>query len=151
MSQGNIQRINSTNLFITPIAKKDGSKHKSNRDYKLQVENMNKGLSLYWDGPDPNKFKTPINVGDYFIFWHYEKYINIHKIINVFDPFCRLPSWTDNVGHSDRQVIELSPEVVSISWDEYINIFDGFKRCMGTARVSDKKSKKIIDCVTHSF
>ena len=142
---------NNSNLFISPIAKKDGEKHKSKRDYKLQMENMERGLSLYWDGPDPKKFKTKINVGDYFIFWHYKNYVKIHKILNIFDPLCRLPSWTDNVGHSDRKVIELSSEFETILWDNYIENFDGFKRCMGTAKVSEKKSKKIIEFLTQEY
>ena len=151
MRQENIQLTNNPNLFITPIAKKDGNKYKSNSDYKLQIENMNKGLSLYWDGPDPNIFKTKIKIGDYFIFWHHKKYVNIHKIINVYNPICRLPSWTDNVGHSDRSVIELTPQFEYISWDDYINNFDGYIRCMGTKKVSDKKSKKLINFLTQEF
>jgi hypothetical protein len=142
---------NISNLYISPIAKKDGKKHNSNRDYKLQMKNMEKGLSLYWDGPDPQKFKTKINVGDYFIFWHHKNCVKIHKILNVFDPLCRLSSWTDNVGHSDRKVIELSSQFETILWDDYIDNFDGHKRCMGTKKVSEKKSKKIIDFLTQEY
>ena len=141
---------NNTNLYITPIAKKDGNKYKSNRDYQLQVENSKKGLSMYWDGPDPDKYNRPLK-GDYFMFWHHKKCVKVHKILNVFDPICRLPSWSDNVGHSDRAVIELTAACETIQWDDYINHFDGHKRCMGSKRVSDKKSKKIIDFLTQEF
>lgn len=140
---------NCPNLYLTPIAKKDGEKYKSNRDYLLQVENSKKGLSMFWDGP-PNTFKTPLK-DDYFIFLHHKKCVKIHKILNVFDPICRLPSWSDNVGHSDRPVIELTAACETIQWDDYINNFDGYKRSMKTCRVSNERSKKIIDFLTQEF
>ena len=140
------QISNIPNLYVTPIARVDGY-YKSKRDYELQMENLRNGIPIYWDGPDPRIYKNPLK-GDYFMFWHYENCVNIHKIINIFNPHNRLESWSDNVGHSNRCVLELSFEYKRIEWDDYINKFDGHKRCMGTKKVSDKRSKKIIEYMT---
>ena len=142
----NIQHMNNRNptLYITPIAKKDG-KYKSNMDYNLQMANMYNGESAYWYGPDPIKYKAKVKVNDYLIFWHYSKFVNIHKIINVIEPIYRIHSRTDNIEHNNRSLIELSSHFETILWDDYINNYNGYKRCMGTGRVSEKKSKKIVD------
>ena len=144
---------NNPNLYITPISKKDGDKHKPNRNYQLQLENCKKGLSMYWDGPGPHckNSKIKICADDYFMFWRYNEYVNIHKILNILDPICRLPSWSEDIGHRDRPVLELSSNYETILWDDYITNFDGYKRCMSTRRVIEKRSKKIIDFLTQEF
>jgi hypothetical protein len=149
-SKNDSEYTTQNNLYITPISKKDNKKHKPNRDYKEQLENVNKGKFVYWDGPSP-KTKAKSKSGDYFMFWFYEKEVRIHKIINVYDPKYRLPSWSDNVGHSDRNVVELSSHFETISWDDYIQQFDGYKRCMGTGKVRDEKAQKIINFLTQEF
>ena len=149
-SKNDSEYTTQNNLYITPISKKDNKKHKPNRDYKEQLENINKGKFVYWDGPS-SKTKTKCKSGDYFMFWFYKEKVTIHKIINVYDPKYRLPSWSDNVGHSDRNVVELSSHFETISWDDYIQQFDGYKRCMGTCKVRDERSQKIINFLTQEF
>ena len=149
-----VKQCKKTNIYITPIAKKDGKNHFPKRDFELQMENLSKGSTkIYWDGPDPKWIKKQPKVGDYFIFWLYKRFINIHKIQNVFEPSCRLPEWTDNVGHSDRLVVELSRNYEQIKWEDYINKFDGRKVCMGTLKIKDDKIEKnlILNFLTQEF
>jgi len=153
-----VKQCKKTNIYITPISTtpisttKERKEHFSKRDFELQMENLNKGITkIYWDGPPPKKTKKQPKIGDYFIFWHHKKFINIHKIQNVFSPICRLPEWSDNVGHSDRLVVELSCNYEQIKWKDYINKFDGYPNCWGTTRISEERSTKIIEFLTQEF
>jgi hypothetical protein len=51
-------------------------------------------------------------------------------------PSERLPSWSENVGQTNRNVLELSDPLKVISWEEWIK--NGSSHvCMGTYRTTD--------------
>ena len=123
-----------TNFIITPISKKDSYEHHPNRDWNEQINRYKKGLQMMWDDSQYNSAKR----GDILIVWHYEKYVTFHFITDIYSPNNRLPLWSDNVGHSNRNVLYITPEFKYTKWSEWL-LLGGPSRCMGTANV--KKSK----------
>ena len=118
-------------MVITPINKNKRSK--SNIDYHEQLERVKTGGYIWcWDDSVHN---TAV-VGDYFGFLFYNNSVHVHVITAIKSPSDRLPSWSANVGHSDRRVLELSDPVLSIDWETWIRV-GGCKRCMGTYRTTD--------------
>ena len=140
-------------MYITPISSKDNKKHHPNRDYNEQMHRAELGKQIYWDGPENMNYNIDYDNdcnSDYFIFWFYKKCVKVHKIINVYDPNDRLPSWSDNVGHQNRPVVELSDTFELIDWDTYINHLNGYKRCMGTTKVVKSKNE-ILNFISIEF
>ena len=131
---------NDQTLTITPISA--DIKNKANIDYQEQIDRVLSGLPLVWDDSQYNKSRK----GDLFGFWMYKKKVVIHEIINVSKPHERLPSWSTNVGHGNRNVVELSTDNVIIPWEVWINKIDGAKRCMGTAPVKKNLNKILKYC-----
>ena len=122
------------NLFITPISKTykaHGSGACSRRDWDEQLERENNGEQVMWDGPSKNYPKP--TAGDLMSVWHHNKFVKIYVITEVHDPGHRLPSWTQNIGQSDRVVVYLAC-LHKIDWDTWISI-GGHKRCMGTSLI----------------
>jgi hypothetical protein len=82
-----------------------------------------------WDDATKNKSIE----GDIFIFWDYDgngkggrgnpwgggKFI-FHQIIGVKHPAHRLATWTNNVGQGHRNVLELSPPFLTLTYEEMI-------------------------------
>ena len=87
-----------------------------------------------WDDSQYNS----ANPGDIFIVWHYESHVSLHFITGVYPPESRLLTWSDNVGHSNRNVIYITPEFVSITWKTWL-LLNGPSRCMGTANIRKAK------------
>ena len=117
-----------TQLVISPITA--DVKKPAHRDYAEQQRRINSGLPLVWDDSKHNKSA----VGDKFGFWFYRDKVHIHTIIGVSSPQHRLPSWSDNVGQNDRNVVTLSKDFIVIPWEKWIEL-DGARRCMGTVHV----------------
>lgn len=118
-------------MVITPINK--NKKSKSNVDYHEQLERVKtEGYIWCWDDSAHN---TAV-IGDYFGFLFYNKKVQIHVITAIASPSDRLPSWSANVGQSDRRVLELSVPLLEIDWETWIRI-GGCKRCMGTYRTTN--------------
>lgn len=121
-------------LVISPIAKKYKNKPGvtcSKRDYEEQQERLSNGEQLMWDDTPHNNSRC----GDHFGFYRYKIDISIHEVEKVLDPSARLPSWQENIGQRDRNVLYLSKDPIKvITWDEWVDI-GGAKRCMGTTHV----------------
>ena len=125
-----IQYYNNINIVITPIAGKKKKKKEypcSKTDFEEQLERLRTNQQVMWDDSKFNNSKS----GDIFIFWHYKKGVEFHKILGTCPPNGRLKSWSNNVGQTDRQVLYLSNEIYRMNWDEWLNV-NGARRCMGT-------------------
>lgn len=120
-------------LFITPIPQRDSNGRHPRRDYLEQVTRAANGHAWMWDGP-ATRLPQPVE-GDYFMFHYRRGGVQVHKINEVSDSQNRLPSWSDNVGHGDRQVLTLSPVLIIIPWDEYRATYGGEDICRSTHRV----------------
>ena len=126
-------------LIISPIT--PDVKKPARRDYNEQCLRIKQGLPLVWDDSRFNRARP----GDLFGFWFYNSCVRVHKIISTSPPTERLPTWSDNVGQGDRNVITLSKSCTIIPWDRWIEL-NGAKRCMGTAHVL-KGLQNILDYV----
>jgi hypothetical protein len=123
--------MNCDHLTITPINKT--LKSKSNIDFREQLERTRTcELNWCWDDSKYNKAKA----GEYFAFMFYGTKVIIHKILAVKSPSERLPSWSQNVGQTDRNVLELSDPLKEILWDEWLEN-DGPLAHMGTYTTCD--------------
>jgi len=124
-------------LIGTPIAKsytKNGPDSK--RDYEEQCEREG---PFCWDDSPSNSAKQ----GDYFVFKFYGVKIILHRIEDVKNPSERLPSWSSNVGQSNRNVLILSNPLHEMSWKEWISM-GGCADHMGTQRYHLKKYPLVL-------
>ncbi len=126
-----------TNVFITPIAKayKPSGKPCSKRDWEEQLERERLGQQVMWDGPALNRVQ-PV-YGDLMVIWFHNKHVDVYQISQVLKPADRLPTWSRNIGQTDRQVVYLN-NPLRIDWDTWLSL-DGFKRCMGTGSINEAK------------
>ena len=115
--------------IVTPINK--DPKSKSRKDYNEQIARGGRGEQLMWD--DTSKNSTH-KVGGAFGFVHNSNRVEIHMILDIYNPTHRLDSWSDNVGQTDRNVLHLSPIITTISWDTWLSL-GGAKKVQGTSRV----------------
>jgi hypothetical protein len=132
--------MNIDRLTISPINK--NLKSKSNIDFREQWMRTRTGeLKWCWDDSKFNNSKP----GDYFGFMFYGIKVKIHRILAVKPTSERLPSWSSNVGQSDRNVLELSELVKEITWEEWI-ANDGPKKrqCTYTTKDLSKNRKKLF-------
>ena len=101
---------NNSKIILTPLKVRGNSE----RDYLEQMDRIKNGLIHVWDD---SKYNTAV-VGDYFGYVVNQKKINndektngsikLYKILEVRNPYERLSTWSDNVGHANRNVIVLS-------------------------------------------
>jgi len=94
-----------TGLTIAFIC--NGDKHPTVINYKLFG-------NKYWDDTQNNKSK----IGYYFAYYFQQKYVYIHKIINILQP-SEQPSdmiWESN----NRQTLCLSKQIKKFTWNEWI-------------------------------
>ena len=91
----------------------------SKRDYEEQNLRAKSGLSIMWDDAKGNPTKK---AGGLFAFIHNGVYAQIHIITKVCKTTDRLVTWSRNVGHSDRNVLILSPKLMDIDWDIWSNV-----------------------------
>lgn len=119
-------------FLITPIAKdfKTSEGPCSRKDWEEQQARAKNFEQMMWDDSTFNKSK----VGDVLVVWHHNKGVTFHHIEAIHPPSQRLPTWSNNVGQTDRQVLYLSSEFARMKWDEWSAI-GGHQRCMGTAPV----------------
>ena len=95
-----------TGLTIAFIC--NGDKHPTVINYKLFG-------NKYWDDTQNNKSK----IGYYFAYYFQQKYVYIHKIINILQP-SEQPSdmiWESN---KNRQILCLSKQLKKFTWNEWI-------------------------------
>lgn len=122
---------NCKHLTITPINK--SLKSKSNIDFREQwMRTRNGELNWCWDDSKYNKAKP----GEYFAFFHHKNKVVIHKIMAVKPPSKRLPSWSSNVGQTDRNVLELTDPLRELTWEEWMQTGCS-DVCLGTYRTTD--------------
>ena len=127
------------NLVITPIRKSYISKGPCPRsDWEEQEEREANGQQMMWDDSKYNISK----VGDILCVWHHNVSVTCHLITAVKYPSDRLPSWSRNVGQSDRNVIEIDRAFTTIPWHTWLFI-GGHKRCMGTSAIKTKRANII--------
>jgi len=86
---------------------KKGEDHSTLTNYK-------KFGNKYWDDTQNNQSK----IGYYFAFYFQQKYVYIHKVINILQPSQRPieMNWTSN-----RQILCLSKQLHKFTWNEWIN------------------------------
>ena len=123
-------------LLITPI----GKTYKSHggcarRDWDEQIARESEGKQLMWDDSRFNNSE----VGDILLVWHHEQGVSCHEITGVKLPSERLSTWSDNVGQTDRNVIEIGSAFSTIPWHLWLTI-GGHKRCMGTGSIKASRS-----------
>jgi hypothetical protein len=130
------------NIYITPIAKTYKTKEGqpcSRGDWEEQISRSVNGSPLVWDGP-PLTHVQP-RIGDLMVVWKHKKHVTIYGITDVRPPSDRLPTWSMNIGQSERQVLTLeNPRV--IGWDSWIAL-GGASRCMGTSIVKSSRENII--------
>ena len=127
--------IDDTQPFIvTPICK--NKKSKSRIDYNEQKNRQTAGKKLMWDDTSKNLTKK---AGGVFAFVHNNQKVEICQVTGVFDPSNRLPSWSENVGQTNRNVLELTNVLMTLTWDEWIT-HGGHRKVQGTTQVLSKDS-----------
>mgnify|MGYP001408902389 FL=1 len=125
--------IDDTQPFIvSPINK--NKKSKSRIDYNEQKTRETDGKKLMWDDTSKNITKK---AGGIFAFVQNNHKVEICQVTGVFDPKSRLPSWSQNVGQTDRNVLELTNVIMTLTWDEWIS-HGGHRRVQGTTQVLQK-------------
>ena len=77
------------------------------------ITNFNKFGNKYWDDAPNNSSQ----IGYYFAYYFQQKYVYIHKIIDIF-PSSKRPK--DMEWGSERQILCLSECLISITWKEWI-------------------------------
>ncbi len=68
----------------------------------------------YWDDTHHNKSK----IGYYFLYYYQQKYVYVHKIINILPTTQRPPEMKWN---SERQILCLSPKLATFTWENWKN------------------------------
>lgn len=123
-------------LTITPISRNPRSD--AYIDYQEQLNRVrNSDLIWCWDDSRYNKAKK----GELFAFYFHDIRVVIHEIMDVKPPSNRLPSWSKNVGQSDRNVLELSAPLKEITWTEW-QLVNGPESKMGTYTTNDISSER---------
>jgi len=129
----------SARLVITPICKTYKSHGPcGRRDWDEQLVRESGGEQMMWDD---SKYNTA-RVGDILMVWHHEKNVTCHLITSVRRSSDRLPSWSGNVGQSDRNVIEIDSALATIPWHLW-KFLHGHLRCMGTSNITTQRGNII--------
>ena len=113
---------------VSPINK--NKKSNSNRDYQEQQERAKNNQQIMWDDAKNNPTKQS---GGFFGFVHNGKRVEIHMITHICEPCNRLESWSKNVGQSNRNVLLLTPCLLTISWHSWLSL-NCPMRVQGTSR-----------------
>jgi hypothetical protein len=130
-----------TRIFITPVSVRKGCN--AIRDWEEQAIRGATGQQIMWDAP--GRGRQP-RVGDYFVFWFYERHIIVHRITAVHSPSHRLASWATNIGQQDRDVVYLDSECSRLTWDIFLAA-GGHRRCMGTICAGDHKTTTLLPAI----
>jgi hypothetical protein len=115
-------------MILTPISK--DPKKKSNIDYEEQLTRERLSKQFMWDDSRFNK-ACP---GDVFGFVMHGEKVSFRKIESIHSIESRLPSWSVNVGQTNRQVLYLGKKLVTVQWDKWIEQ-GGHKKVQGTQHV----------------
>ena len=118
-----------TKMVVSPINK--CPKAKGNIDYCEQKQRYEVGERIMWNDAKGNPTET---AGGAFGFVHNGKRVEIHGVIEVCRPTDSLPSWSANVGQTDRNELGLTPLLCVIEWNEWLSLGAATK-VQGTSRV----------------
>ena len=141
----------SPSTILTPVSKTAKKKLPcSLSDYNEQSERSANGQQIMWDDAKGNPTRHP---GGLFGFVHNKSHVELHFITEIHPINARLDSWSRNVGQGDRNVLYLSPRVISIPWSVWCNelqITTGHEQ--GTRRVANNdKNNSIYNHVNHDY
>lgn len=117
-----------TQMIVTPISK--NVKNKARIDYEEQLSREHHGEQVMWDD---TKYNTAVP-GDVFGFVTHGEKVSFRKIESIHSVNKRLPSWSVNIGQSNRQVLYLGKEIAVIPWQTWIEN-GGHKKVQGTQHV----------------
>jgi len=95
------------NIGLTIAFICNGDTHPTFINYKLFGKK-------YWDDTQNNNSK----IGYYFAYYFQQKYVYVHKIINILQP-CERPK--DMQWKSNRQILCLSEQIKNFTWNEWIS------------------------------
>ncbi len=133
-------------MIATPVAM--GVKSASRRDWNEQVQRRKEGKKHVWDDSSTNRASK----GDLFAYVENsvkigenkksEGWIEVFVIQEVYSPDFRLPTWSENVGQGNRNVVELSPEPIyvgsMVEWKEQLGYAERY--CVqGTINIKHSK------------
>lgn len=133
-------------LIYTPIRKtyKKNGEPDSRKDFEEQERLTEQGYTWMWDADPKNKAK----IGDVFAFAKNENKVQFHIVDQVYNPAFRLPTWRDNVGQQNRNVLYLSEPIYTMDWEKWIAL-NGAKKVQGTAVASKDKSCDILQFISN--
>ena len=129
----------SRQCMVTPIAvehKKKGSCSLS--DWGEQLDFEKNGKQMNWDGPVPSR--GTMCAGDiaaivYNPSIHREGKVLLYPITGTHNPTHRLPTWGDNIGQGDRDVLDLGTKICELDWETWLSL-GGHRKVQGTALVA---------------
>ena len=147
------------NMIVTPVSQ--SNKSASRQDYEEQIQRRMGGLSHVWDD---SKSCHAVQ-GDLFAFVENsvkissgsgaktEGKIEVFLIKEVHTSEKRLPTWSKNVGQTDRNVVELSDtpiyEGTMVEWRTYMGYSENFN-VQGTMNIDGHKLRQYIhDKIIH--
>ena len=117
-------------MIVTPINKQKTSK--SRIDYLEQVQREQDGQQVMWDDTKWNKAA----IGDWFGFVENGRVVRLRKVTEIHPITDRLPSWSANVGQTDRNVLYLGKVIATMLWEDWIQ-YGGPRKVHGTAHVKN--------------
>lgn len=149
----NIYLKNFPNMIVTPIPQ--NRKANGRKDFREQMNRIKENNIHVWDDSRYNKAQK----GDYFAYAENRIKVNetltpgsihVYVIENVTKPENRLPSWSKNVGQSDRNVLELTSKIIYKGdlkeWIGALNYKENYK-VQGTIHVKYDRLEKYIDII----
>ena len=144
--------VDTTGILITPVAKviksKKAGSPDSRRDYNEQCVRFMRGQPMCWDDDKHNNTQ----VGDVFGFYKGGDCVEMHRVEAVQDPSHRLPSWSNNVGQHDRNVLMLSCPMCVIPWCDWVTFDWHANGLQGTQRVVKPQSRvQMIEYINAAF
>ena len=136
--------------MVTPIAVKLKTKGScSLSDWGEQLDFEKNGKQMNWDGPVPSR--GTMCAGDiaaivYNPSIHREGKVLLYPITGTHNPTHRLPTWGDNIGQGDRDVLDLGTKICELDWETWLSL-GGHRKVQGTALVATPY--KILNHVDH--
>ena len=138
----------SYHCIVTPVAKTykpAGAGPCSRRDYEEQQVRGQTGQQRMWDDAKGNPTKSP---GGMFVFVENDVCAHVHIITGIAATSDRLPTWANNVGQRDRNVLYLSEPICTIPWSVWSGEYAITPwRCRGTQRVDSRKKHDALALV----
>lgn len=126
-------------IVICPISKtyKRSVGACSRTDYENQIEYEFNGKDINWDDAIGNPTKE---VGSLFGFVHNGSHVEIHYVQEIKNCKDRLQEWSNEGTHKFRNVLVLTPKVLTIDWEVWSKDLQITTwREMGTRVVSSKQ------------